>query len=96
MRYSIEVDNIKCSGCATTVKKELLKDFDQVEVDLEKMPRVVTVELEESTIPQLREKLKMMGYPATDENLEGLQNATAKAKSFISCATGKFENMSKK
>ncbi|MGM0622507.1 MAG: heavy-metal-associated domain-containing protein [Campylobacterota bacterium] len=96
MQYSIEVDNIKCGGCATTVKNELGKLFEEVEIDLEKMPRVVTVKLEEDQIPLLRQKLKTMGYPACDENLEGLQNATAKAKSFISCATGKFENISKK
>ena len=34
----------------------------------------------------LREKLKDLGYPSIDET----NSLTSKAKSFVSCATGKF------
>lgn len=96
MRYDIEVHNIKCGGCASTVKKELSKHYQNVEVDLEKMPRIVTVEAPEGKESEIKAKLKSLGYPATDESLSGFDNVSTKAKSFISCATGKMENMAKK
>ena len=96
MLYEIEVHNIKCGGCAATVTKELNKFYDNVEVDLEKMPRVVTVEADEGKLQEIKQKLKSLGYPATDEELSGLENVSTKAKSFVSCATGKFDNISKK
>lgn len=96
MKYSFEVHNIKCGGCASTVTKELSKDYENIEVDLEKMPRVVTLEADEGKEAEIKAKLKSLGYPSTDEELSGFENASTKAKSFVSCATGKFENMAKK
>lgn len=96
MQYNLEVHNIKCGGCASTVTKALSKYYDNVVVDLEKMPRVVTVEASEGKEDEIKAKLKALGYPSTDEPLSSFENASTKAKSFISCATGKFENMSKK
>lgn len=96
MKYSLEVHNIKCEGCATKVKNELSKKYESIEVDLEKMPRVVTVELDESQIGEFKSIMKSLGYPATDEKLSGLENVSSKAKSFISCASGKIDNMAKK
>ena len=95
MKYSLEVDNIKCEGCATKVKNELSKKYEFIEVDLEKMPRVVTVELDADQVDTLRADMKSLGYPATDESLSGFENLSTKAKSFISCASGKMDNMTK-
>ena len=91
MKKSFIALNIKCGGCANTVKESLKKEFGEVEVDLEKEPRVVTVEINNEEHEQLfRKKMRALGYPMNDENL-GVFTATGlKAKSFVSCAVGKM------
>ncbi len=95
MRQQFEVENIKCNGCATKVRNSLKEEFGDVEVDLEKMPRVITLEIEQEKVPALREKMKAMGYPFCDEQLSGFESATSKAKSFVSCAIGKMDSTEK-
>ena len=94
MQYELEVDNIKCSGCATKVMQGLA-EFKNVSVDLDKHPRIVRADLNADQVADFRQKLKQMGYPATDEQLDGLESITTKAKSFVSCASGRFENRGK-
>ena len=92
MLYTVEVDNVRCSGCANTIKNSLIKEgFDCVEVDLSCEPRKVTVDLPDgASSAQFRNILRKLGYPFCDEEIS-FSNATAlKAKSFVSCAVGKF------
>jgi copper chaperone CopZ len=86
-----KVQNVKCGGCANTLTTKLVKEFGEIEVNLEVMPREITLNIEEGKIPALREALKSLGYPMTDEELGFVANTTAQAKSFVSCAIGKFE-----
>lgn len=90
MKQTFEVLNVKCEGCANTLKTKLVKEFGNVEVNLETMPRQITLDIEPEQIDQLRNILKTIGYPMSDEELNGVENVTAKAKSFISCAVGKI------
>ncbi len=90
MEKSYEVLNVKCGGCANTLKKSLLEEFGEVEVNLEVEPRVITLDINESKEEVLKEKLRSLGYPLTTDNLTGLQSATTTAKSFVSCAIGKL------
>ena len=93
MKKSYEVLNIKCEGCATSVKNALKSEFGEIEVDLEKMPRVVTVKIEnESKERELRLKLRDLGYPFANEEVGVFEGGGLKAKSFVSCAIGKFDN----
>jgi len=86
MTYIYEIQNIRCGGCANTITKELLKIFESVSVDVES--KKVTVELKnEDEIAKGSEALKKLGYPLIDED-SGLID---KAKSFVSCAVGKFD-----
>jgi len=55
------------------------------------MPREITLEIADEKIPALREALKSLGYPMADESLGFVESATTQAKSFVSCAVGKFE-----
>ncbi len=89
---SFEVLNVKCGGCAHTLRSKLEPEFGPVEVDLEVMPRRITLQVEEERIGMLRERLRKLGYPMADENLGLLDSGAAKAKSFVSCAIGKMEN----
>ncbi len=91
MRKSFAVANIRCEGCANSIKKALSPHFEYVEVDLTKEPRIVTVELEkESDEEKFKEILISLGYPLVDEELSKSTEIGLKAKSFISCAVGKF------
>jgi copper chaperone CopZ len=90
MKRSFQVKNVKCGGCASTLTKDLAKEFGIVEVDLEVEPRVITLDIEEEAIPALRAKLIGLGYPMSDEKLSAFQNVGTTAKSYVSCAIGKM------
>ena len=89
MKRTFEVQNVKCGNCAQTLRKAL-EEFGEVEVNLLVHPRQITLDIEEEQIPKLREILKSIGYPMTDEELGAIENVTTKAKSLVSCALGKF------
>jgi len=90
-KQTFKVQNVKCSGCANTLTTKLADEFGEIEVDLEVMPREITLEIEETKISDLRKALRSLGYPMEDEGLGFVQNSAAQAKSFVSCAIGKFE-----
>ncbi len=85
----IIIANLKCSGCATTITKELstLNGVSKVSVD----PTNDSVEVSYENIDrkQIIDKLHHLGYPeATEENGLLLQ-----LKSYASCMIGKIENL---
>ena len=92
MKVEIKVENIKCGGCAGTIKKNILKDsrVSGVEVDIEQ--GMVTIDSTDDTQDEFSVILLKMGYPESG-TAEGLAAAKAKAKSFVSCAVGKVDNM---
>ncbi|MFA7084338.1 MAG: heavy metal transporter [Arcobacteraceae bacterium] len=92
MKQTFEVLNVKCGGCASTLTKGLAEDFGEVTVDLEVMPRKITLEIKDDQLEILKLKLRKMGYPLTTDELSGLQKATTTAKSFVSCAIGKMNS----
>lgn len=92
MQNVFEVLNVKCGGCANTLSKTLEKNgYTVVQIDLEVMPRKVTLEIDESfDLEQFKMVLRSVGYPLVDDELSTLENVSAKAKSFVSCAIGKI------
>ncbi len=91
MRQTFEVQNVKCEGCAATLRKKLAPQFGEVEVDLNSFPRKITLDIETSQIEALAQALRALGYPLVTEELGTMENAEAKLKSFVSCAVGKFD-----
>ncbi len=89
MTVEIEVENIKCGGCANSIRKGLLEDarITAVEVDIEN-GRIV-FEGDEAARDDAVNKLLKMGYPEKG-SVEGIKAAAAKAKSFASCAIGRM------
>lgn len=88
MKADIKIENLKCAGCATTIKKGLssLETITNVEVDVENS--IVSVTSESENIEIVREKLSKLGYPeAGDKN-----TLVHKAKSFVSCAVGRIDS----
>ena len=90
MQQTFEVLNVKCGGCANTLTTKLAEEFGEVAVNLEVEPRQITLDIQEANIPALREALKGLGYPMSDEDLSAVEGFTTSAKSFVSCAVGKM------
>ena len=90
MIQTFQVQNVKCGGCAHTLKEKLEPVFGKVEVDLEKEPREIILDIEEAQREILAQMLKSLGYPLVGEAMGFVENGTAKAKSFVSCAVGKI------
>ena len=90
MSCEISVENIKCGGCANTIRTRLekLDGIDSVAVDIES-GRVI-VDGDGSGRESVIARLASLGYPETG-SVEGIKSATAKAKSFVSCAVGRIE-----
>jgi len=80
------VQNVRCEGCARSIKQALSERLSLVEVDLTVMPRIVSAEIERDEDERfLRDTLRRRGYPLVGED-NGLFD---QAKSVISCAIGK-------
>jgi copper chaperone CopZ len=92
MHQTFEVANIRCGGCANTIRTALDNaGFTSVRVDLLCDPRKVSAEIEDEVQLQLfKEILRNHGYPLVDEKIGFLDATSLKAKSFVSCAVGKF------
>ena len=90
MIQTFQVINVKCGGCASTLKEKLFEKFGEVEVNLEKEPREITLDINEEEIAALGEALKKLGYPFITEKMGFVDGTSAKAKSFVSCAIGKM------
>ncbi len=87
MSTTLEILNLKCGGCASSIKKGIItiEGVDEVTVDLESS-KVSIDSSDESVIKNVKEKLSSMGYPEIGD----ANTLLHKAKSFVSCASGKM------
>lgn len=87
METSILVQNLKCGGCAHTISTKLasIKNVINLQVNVDES-KVSFEYLNEEDALNVKEKLKDLGYPS----VEDYNSFSSKAKSFVSCATGKF------
>jgi copper chaperone CopZ len=87
MKTSIIVQNLKCGGCVKTITSKLatLPNISNLEVNQE-TATVSFIATQAIDALAVKNKLKDLGYPSIDQD-----NSTfTKAKSFMSCATGKI------
>ena len=82
----VKVENLKCNGCATTIKKGLISydEIKTVEIDIDKSEILIEFDGDDGNINKYETKLRKMGYPQKGDN-----NTISIAKSFVSCAIGK-------
>lgn len=80
----LEVENIKCGGCINAIRRALLAVPNVKDVIIDKDSDLVEVagEAEREVIVSV---LADLGYPEKGKN-----SLSQKAKSFVSCAVGKF------
>jgi copper chaperone CopZ len=83
----ILVENIKCHGCANTIKREVskLENVSEVNVDVEKGAVAFTHPDETSPEETVAVRLRQLGYP-----LQGTGGTGSKVKSYVSCAIGRI------
>lgn len=88
MTTDIQIENLKCGGCAATIKKGLssLENVTDVNVDVEKS--IVSITSETNNLPLIKEKLSKLGYPEVGDKNTIVQ----KTKSFVSCAIGRIDS----
>ena len=98
MLKTFEISNIRCGGCANTIKKALeAEGFLNIDVDLSCEPRKVTVEVtNEASVAHFKAILKNLGYPLFNEEIGYMDSTALKAKSMVSCVIGKFSDNEKK
>ncbi|NCT10703.1 MAG: heavy-metal-associated domain-containing protein [Flavobacteriia bacterium] len=88
MTTNIQIENLKCGGCASTIKKGIssLQGVQEVTVDVENS--IVTIDSENADLVEIKEKLSKLGYPEVGDKNTVLH----KAKSFVSCAVGRMDS----
>lgn len=91
MSIDIIVENIKCGGCANSIKTKIkaLEGVNDVTVNVEE--GTVSIDGDEADRDNYIAALLKMGYPEVD-SVHGLESAGAKAKSFVSCAIGRMNS----
>lgn len=91
MKAQLMVDNLKCSGCATTIKRELKKIVGITDVEVFPEKSEVDVEYQEKTnLNLVYERLNSIGYPLTGTEQGGLEKVATNLKSYVSCAIGRL------
>jgi len=87
MTAAIQIENLKCGGCATTIKKGLLSLNAVKEVTVDVENSIVSIISENNDFETIKEKLAKLGYPEVGDKNTVLH----KAKSFVSCAVGRID-----
>lgn len=87
MKTTLYIQNLKCGGCANTITKNVssIDAVTEVSVNVEENSVSFNYPTEEKLI-EVKEKLKVLGYPEDGE----ANSFGAKAKSYVSCAIGKM------
>lgn len=89
MRTTLYLQNLKCDGCESTIINKLSALEGIFNISIKMQYATVTFEHEtKEVIETVKRMLSKIGYPPFgDKNTLG-----KKAKSYISCATGKIKN----
>ena len=89
MKTTLRIQNLKCGGCAHTIISKLneLKGISDISVEQEE-DTVSFLYKDQDNLIEAAELLAKLGYP-----VDGYSNTLArKAKSYLSCAIGRFGN----
>lgn len=86
---TIQVENLKCGGCANTIVNGLSTIEGVEDVSVDNKTDTVSYKGDESTRELVKAKLISLGYPEKG-SVKGLTSGLATAKSYVSCVIGKF------
>jgi len=72
MKRTFQVENVTCGGCANTIKVSLEDDFGDIEVNLSKTPKEVTLDIkDDNALEAFTKEMKELGYPVIGEIYRG-------------------------
>ncbi len=83
---NIQIENLKCHGCAATITKGLNKfeEVESVDVDVEMSKVGISFHGDDNKVERYKQKLANLGYPE-----KGGNTTISVAKSYVSCAIGR-------
>jgi copper chaperone CopZ len=86
---TIEIQNLKCHGCANTITKAITKIKGISDFSIDVPESKISFNTEDATlIDKVKTKLAKLGYPEADASNSTIQ----KAKSYVSCAIGRIND----
>jgi copper chaperone CopZ len=85
MKQELEIQNLKCGGCATTITKELQKIGGISDVSVNEENDTVAFNSVSEDISPVVDRLKQLGYPVA----EAENSIFSKATSYVSCVRGR-------
>jgi len=72
MKRTFQVENVTCGGCANTIKVSLEDDFGDIEVNLNKTPKEVTLDIkDDNALEAFTKEMEELGYPVIGEIYRG-------------------------
>ena len=85
---SILIENLKCKGCASTIKNSIASLLGVNDVSLDNDHFNITVKYDDHIISHqdIAQKLASIGYPEVGDS----NSLLTKAKSYVSCAIGRL------
>ena len=86
MIHQITIQNLKCGGCAHTIKTEVGKIESVSNVNVDEATSVVSFNSSDDVVLAVAKRLDELGYPTDDDSNTLLK----KAKSYVSCAVGRI------
>ncbi len=87
MEATIEIQNLKCGGCANTITTQLSKLDGISEVTVNNDKNLVSFNFNSNEdLEVVKVRLSDLGYPIVGEQ----NSLPKKAKSFVSCAVGRI------
>mgnify|MGYP002632628510 CR=1 FL=1 len=84
---TLAIQNLKCGGCATTIKLNLAKIEGVAGVEVDNEHETVTLtEWTEKSLDAVKNELRRLGYPLQNED----NPLFSKVKSYASCVVGRM------
>lgn len=85
---NLNIENIKCHGCANTIRHELSKypEVRNVKVNPDEGNVSIDYEADEEMKDLFTGKLAKLGYPE-----KGDKNLKSRVRSYVSCAIGRMK-----
>lgn len=90
MEIRIEVENIRCGGCANTISRKLLENEQIQAVDVDIENQAITLQSAGDVRAAAIQTLFGLGYPERG-SVEGIASLKEKARSVVSCAIGRID-----
>ena len=89
MTLQFDLANVKCGGCANSIRKAMEAVDGARVLALDPASGHLEVEAPDNLRSVIAERLHKLGYPEQG-SVDGIAAMAASAKSFVSCAVGRF------